>query len=177
MAQLIIDGYNLIRRSGELSTIEAKNFEQGRLALVQKLSAYKELTGHKITVVFDASRTENSSVEEDRISGIKILYSEGGQTADEVIINIANKIRDQAIVVSSDNEIIRAAKTAGCAHLGAGEFEKKLDKALMYAGSSDPERDKGYKKSIHKRWITKKKGPSKRLPKAKRKAMTKLKNL
>lgn len=179
MAHIIIDGYNLIRRSRSLSRAEAIDLEHGRLALVKKLAAYRQIKGHTITVVFDASETLNLSVEEDRIAGIRILYSQGGQTADAVIINLARQLKNQAIVVSSDNEILHAAKRAGCGILQAEEFERKLDAAGAYGGTPLPGtgRDKSDEnRPLNKRWITMKKGPAKRLPKAKRRALSRLRD-
>ena len=180
MAHILIDGYNLIRQSASLSRAEAIDLEHGRLALLKKLIAYKQLKGHAITVVFDASETLNLTVTEDRVAGIRILYSEGGQTADEVIIDMARKLRDQAIVVSSDNEILHAARQAGCAILTAEEFERKLNAlgAVREPPLPETDRDRSDKNhSLNKRWITMKKGPSKRLPKAKRRAMIRLRDL
>ena len=176
MVHLVIDGYNLIRQSIPLSHAEAINLEQGRLALLKKLAAYRQMKHHAITVVFDASETLNLSVEEDRFAGIRIFYSKGGQTADSVIIDMARQLRDQAIVVSSDNEILHAAKQAGCAILEAGEFERKLNEALLYSDSG-PKVDQKGRQPLNKRWVTMKKGPSKRLPKAKRRAMARLRNI
>lgn len=177
MICIIIDGYNLIRRSRFLSSAEAIDLEHGRLALLKKLAAYRQMKHHAITVVFDASETLNLSVEEDRYAGIRILYSEGGQTADAVIIDLARKLKNQAIVVSSDNEILRAAQSAGCAILQAEEFERKLNEALLY-GETGPKMDQEERKlPLNKRWVTMKKGPSKRLPKAKRRAMARLRDL
>lgn len=177
MAHLIIDGYNLIRSSTTLTLIESKNFEQGRLALIQKLAAYKKLKNHQITVVFDAGSTFNRSIEKETVGGIQILYTEGSQTADEVIIQMAQQLRDGVLIVSSDNEIIHAAKKAGCAVLQSDEFEKRLNEALLYDRHMTSQPLEEEKKPLHKRWITQKKGPSKRLPKEKRKALAKLKDL
>lgn len=172
MANIIIDGYNLIRRSTVLSAIEAASFERGRLELIRKLALYRQAKNHSITVVFDAGASDNISIERDRLSGINILYSEMGQTADEVIISLARKLKNQAIVVSSDNEIRHAAKSAGCGILGSDEFEDMLNNQDIFRHERDePSRP------LHKRWMTKKKGASHKLPKAKRRAYAKLRGV
>lgn len=176
MATILIDGYNLIRRSQVLSEIDSRDLERGRLALVKKLSEYKKITGHKITVVFDATATDNYRVEGEKMAGINILYSAGGQTADEVIIDLVRKYRQQLIVVSSDNQIIHAAQATGCGVLGVSEFENKINQAVLF-GTSMPTEENEDKKPIHKRWITKKKGNPKKLPKSKRKALAGLEKL
>ncbi|MBI2338936.1 MAG: NYN domain-containing protein [Deltaproteobacteria bacterium] len=184
MAHIIIDGYNLIRRSHSLSRAEAVDLERGRLELLKKLAAWRQTKHHAVTVVFDAGETLNLSVEEDRFAGIRILYSKGGQTADSVMIDLARKLREQAIVVSSDNEILQAAKRSGCSFLLAEEFERKLNAVGASANKSwrtplpETDRDRpDENRPLNKRWMTMKKGPAKRLPKAKRRAMARLRDL
>ncbi|MEN8246931.1 MAG: NYN domain-containing protein [Thermodesulfobacteriota bacterium] len=50
---IIIDGYNLIRQSPELSYLDRQDLQQGREALLGMLAAYKKIKHHQITVVFD----------------------------------------------------------------------------------------------------------------------------
>lgn len=146
------------------------------MALIRKLAEYKKIKGHAVTVVFDAALTDNLTVEEDRIAGIRILYSEGGQTADEVIIKLAQELKDKAVVVSSDRAILQAARMAGSAVMESEAFEKKLNEVARYGG--EPPVEAVHEPPLpHKRWITMKKGPAKRLPKAKRRALTKLRDI
>jgi len=174
MTHILIDGYNLIRRSKTLSQIDALDLQKGREALVQKLAAYKKLKGHRITVVFDAAQTDNINIGQEKISGIHLLYSMQGQSADAVIIDLCHQLRDKVIVVSSDREIQHAAKQAGAALMEAHEFEQKMDEAAFYDYKGIDEKNEEPPRPIHKRWLTKKKGPAKRLPKEKRRAAKKL---
>lgn len=190
MANIVIDGYNLIRQSPSLSQIEANNFEMGRTSLVRKLSEYKKLKGHQITVVFDAADTDNLTLEEYRQAGIRIIFSEMHQKADEVIIRMARNLGGGVIVVSSDREILTAAQRAGCGVMTSGEFERVLNNVganLVFApgqsqgsplhGNMFKPEDDEETRPINKRWITQKKGPSHRLPKAKRRAYAKLRGI
>lgn len=175
MSYIIIDGYNLIRRSPTLSTFDAVDIERGRAKLLQKLSLYRQMSGNQITVVFDANKTSHFSVEKEKMGEIQVVFTKGGQTADEIIIQLARRYKGQVIVVSSDNEIIHASHAAGCGILGSEEFEKIINKASIYEGTSDViDRDKPSPRPVHKRWITKKRGNPKKLPKAKRKALARL---
>lgn len=177
MAHILIDGYNLIRSSDSLIKMESASLEKGRLALIRRLAAYKKLKGHTITVVFDAALTDNVTVEEDRMYGIRILYSEMGQTADTVIMKLVRQLRDKVLVVSSDREILQAAKMAGAGMIQSEDFEKKLNEAVMYGETLPGVGATAKSPPAHKRWITMKKGPAKRLPKAKRKALSKLRDI
>ena len=157
---IIIDGYNLIRQSGYLGSLESRNIQAGRDALVEMLTAYRRVKRHNITVVFDGSSASCDCPSSDRVQGVSIVFSRCGELADTVIKRMASKEREKAIVVSSDQDIIRHSVAFGCATLSSPVFEQKLMMASqMKAGEPDNDSDGG--------WIptTRKKGPSRRLPK------------
>jgi hypothetical protein len=54
--EIIIDGYNLIRKFPPLSRVEAQNFSRGREVLLEWLTEYRRQKPHPITVVFDGVR-------------------------------------------------------------------------------------------------------------------------
>ena len=172
MSLIIVDGYNLIRQSRVFSDIEDRNFEKGRTALVQALSAYKNDRPHRIVVVFDAWNTDWQHRGADRIGGVEILYSRSGETADEVILELLGHEKGDIIVVSSDRQIADGARRAGHLVMAAPDFEQTMRQALYQAGepSEAPEPVRG-------RLTTEKKGPSRRLPKAKRRAIERTRKL
>ena len=160
---IIIDGYNLIRQSGNLSRLDLQDIQFGRQALIDMLAAYKKIKAHRITVVFDGTRAPRFSQQRDRQKGIDIIFSHSGQSADAVIKKMARREKQQALVVSSDRDIVRSAASSGAATISALEFEEKLTMATHMDGSA-PGRDD------HDGWkpTTKKKGPRRRLPKRQR---------
>ena len=86
---IIIDGYNMIRQSPALSTIERQDLQLGREALVDSVAEYKRIKKHKITIVFDGTRAHLLSNRHDTIKGIMIKFSNPGETADTEIKRIA----------------------------------------------------------------------------------------
>ena len=160
---IIIDGYNLIRQSEYLSNLDLQDIQFGRQALVDMLAVYKKIKAHRITVVFDGTRAPQFSQQRNRRKGISIIFSRNGQSADAVIKKMANREKQQAVVVSSDQEIVRSAASSGAATISAPDFEIKLTMAAGMAGT-EPNRDD------HNGWnpTTKKKGPGKRLSKRQR---------
>jgi len=160
---IIIDGYNLIRQSGYLSNLDLQDIQFGRQALVDMLAAYKKIKAHRITVVFDGTRAPQFSQQRHRQKGISIIFSHNGESADAVIKKMADRERQQALVVSSDQDIVRSAGSSGAATISALDFESKLTMAAGMGGTG-PNRDD------HSGWkpTTKKKGPSKRLSKRQR---------
>ncbi|MGD2014277.1 MAG: NYN domain-containing protein, partial [Desulfobacterales bacterium] len=123
---IIIDGYNLIRQSKRLSNLDLQDIQLGRDALIDMLSAYKKVKAHRITVVFDGTRTPLFSQQRNRLKGITVIFSHKGESADTVIKKMARKERQAALVVSSDQDIVQSAAASGTATVSANDFENKL---------------------------------------------------
>jgi predicted RNA-binding protein with PIN domain len=166
---IIIDGYNVIRQSANLSVLDLQDIQLGRQALVDMLATYKKIKAHRITVVFDGTRAPQFSRLQDRQKGIAIIFSHNGESADAVIKKMADREKQKALVVSSDQEIVRSAASSGAATISALEFENKLTMSAHMAGM-EPDRDdyEGWKPT------TKKKGPARRLSKRQRKNRAKI---
>jgi predicted RNA-binding protein with PIN domain len=157
---IIIDGYNLVRRSEELSRIDRIDIARGREALIEKLAAYRRLKPHRITVVFDGAGAPALSPGRDRAKGIGIVFSRGGESADAVIARMARQERATALVVSSDLAVVRSAQACGAAVIDSAEFEARLAMASALDGSDPAEA------APHERRVsTRKKGEGRRLPK------------
>jgi uncharacterized protein len=171
---IIIDGYNLIRQSATLKHIDKKDLQLGRDALMDKLSVYKRLKGHMITVVFDGSPQYSHFASAQQEKGIRIQFSKYGESADTVIKRMASREREKALVVSSDNDICNFCASAGAAVISAGEFEEKMDLAAMMDIKGQAA-ESGNKNG----WAatTKKKGEGKKLPKKARRNQKKLMKL
>ena len=171
---IIIDGYNLIRQSDSLRHQEKQSLEAGRRALTHKLSEYKRKKGHKITVVFDGWETGSAQEERDRQENISIIYSRRGEKADDVIKRLADSSPEETIVISSDREIASYVTRHGKTALASSEFEMLMYKASTESTISDFADEKEDDENYHH---SSKKGPAKRLPRARRHAQTKIKKL
>jgi uncharacterized protein len=169
---IIIDGYNLIRSSSSLSTLDQQDIQLGREALLDSLSSYKRIKHHMITVVFDGTHAPHLSQHKDRVKGIKVKFSRSGETADTVIKRMAARDREKALVVSSDMDIVNFAASMGAATISSPAFEEKITMAVYMDTKGEVEENQGG-------WVptTKKKGPSRRLSKRKRRNRIKIKKL
>ena len=161
---IIIDGYNLIRQSAELSRLDRRDLQEGREALLDLLAAYKKIKRHQITVVFDGTDDYSLYRQRDQSKGIRMLFSRRGETADTVIKRMAAREREKALVVSSDRDVADFAASQKAATMGSLDFMEKLS---MAAWSDE--------KGIHPDdemtgWnpTTRKKGPRRRLSKKER---------
>ena len=169
---IIIDGYNLIRQSNELSALDMQDIQLGREALLDSLSAYKRIKHHKISVVFDGQNAPSFLQHADRVKGIEIKFSRHGETADMVIKRMAAKEKEEAIIVSSDRDIVDFAAAQGAATISSNFFEEKIALATISNPYIKDDTDRNG-------WIptTRKKGPKRRLPRKKRQNMTKTRKL
>ena len=166
---LVIDGYNLLHNTPELAPAEARG--QGRAALLKALKLYRAKRGHKLTVVFDggpdAAPTRASE------SGVPVVYAGAEQSADDVIAELAAKHGPGVTIISDDRELAQRCAAAGSEVIASWEFAGRLMQAAQgrVEGLEAPGDDQ--------RWdfTTKKKGPSKRLPKSKRRKAKKMKRL
>jgi predicted RNA-binding protein with PIN domain len=166
---IIIDGYNLIRQSNTFSVIDRQDIQLGREALLDTLIAYQKIKRHMITVVFDGTNAPPFSHRKNQVQGIQVKYSRSGEVADTVIKRMVNREKEKALVVSSDLDIVNFAAAKGAATISSSEFEEIISQALYME-------IKGVEFKDESGWAptTKKKGPSKRLPKRKRRNKSKI---
>ena len=157
--RLIIDGYNLIHAGGGL-------FEPGadgeqREALAEILRIYRKNRKHKITVVFDGGLEPSGS--RLILKGIPVVFSGSARSADDVIADMAAKGGSGLTVITDDRELAGRCRSKGAEVIGSGLFAGKLMEAAMGAGHAPAEEDEDF-------WdfTTRKKGPSRRAPKARR---------
>lgn len=127
--KLLIDGYNVIKQSPSLRQFDALDLEKGRVALLEKLAAYRTVRGHKITVVFDGWGSSHLGSRDMSQGGITVVFTKKGETADEWIIRRLGELREGA-VVTSDRGIRGHAERVGVPSISSGEFERKMDEAF-----------------------------------------------
>ena len=129
--QIIIDGYNFIgKQRGLLGDIERKREE-----LIRTLSQYRKTRGFSITVVFDGWGSGWDTQHGDIREGVRVVFSQQGEKADDVICRMAGELGERCLVVSSDREIQRSVHAAGGVTIEVEEFAEKLSGALRLTQS------------------------------------------
>ncbi len=142
--------------------------------MIHHLAAYKRARGHEITVVFDGWRSGNLTQNQQWERGILVVYSRRDERADEVIKRMAKRFGHGAVVVTSDREVAHFAETFGATAVSSEEFEGRMGMAVVTEERmTDLEEAEG---GIRRKG-TKKKGPAKRPPKSRRRAIERLKKL
>lgn len=157
---LVIDGYNLIHASPDFLNADQKGEPQQ--ALTSALKIYRAQKKHRITVVFDGGPSAQPS--RASMNGIPLVYAGAELSADDVIAKMARKQGAGITVITDDRELAGRCGKHGSQVIGSREFAAALLETAMFEGAGlDSGGDQGWNFS------TKKKGPSRRLPKAKRK--------
>jgi len=172
---LIIDGYNFIRQSPELREYEREDLDKGREMLLRQLSTYQRIKRNAITVVFDGWIEGALTEERDRVGKIQVIFSRRGEKADEVIRRLASQYREKAVVVTSDGDLGYSCRREGCEVITSQEFMTRVEIAHYVDMKGEVEEDNLY--GMPQRGSTKKKGPSRRLPKFQRRRHKVLKKL
>jgi predicted RNA-binding protein with PIN domain len=165
---IIVDGYNVIRQWPRLAGLDRADLQSGREALLAELQAYRRARGHRITVVFDGRDQGGFSEGAETAGGIAIRYSKRGESADAVIVRLAAEGGEGAVVVSSDQGVQAGARRHGAITLRATEFIARVGASHLASMKGDEEEDRPVKPG---------KGAARRLPKAERRRLQRLKDL
>jgi uncharacterized protein len=86
---LIVDGHSIIFAWPELLELHQRNTAAARDNLVRTLTAYQDVSGTHVVVVFDGRGSMVNKIEEP--GGIQIFYSNAGRTADEIVERLVAK--------------------------------------------------------------------------------------
>ncbi len=172
--EIIIDGYNLLFGSSNFSARQEELLENARNRLIEKLNQYKRERNISILIVFDGWKGGFHTQSQDMVKGIKIIYSELGVKADDVIKQIIEDSAKEIIVVSSDREIRDFAASHNIVSLSSSEFEKKIEQSSYLHRKGALAKEYNYQE---KRLSTNKKGNPKKLSKSERKRRAKLNRL
>jgi len=122
LVRILIDGYNLIHawqrypKFGdkqiysllhnwpELAPGKERLSAAARDALVEKLTHYRDAIGTPISIFFDGSFPRGGGPKQHSSPEVEVLFSSGGQTADDLIERAAHRFQDygEVLVVTDD---------------------------------------------------------------------------
>ena len=122
--QWLVDGYNVIRREPDLAGAEERGLHAGRAALLRMVGDAARRSGERFTVVFDGAPTGAPSASPGQV---EVVFSRPPQKADDVLMSLARRLREAAVVVTSDRAVQDAARRAGSTAVTAEDFVAALD--------------------------------------------------
>ncbi len=123
---LILDGYNLIGALGRYQ--EVGDFAAARELLTNDTLKASGWTGQEIVLVYDAHRSPEAERTELMAGGaVRVIYSAPGQSADDVIERLLDKLPGPSTVYTGDFALQRTALARGAARATPREFGDLLD--------------------------------------------------
>ena len=104
LVRILVDGYSLLHGWPELAAGRARHSASARDELIAQLTRYQDASGTPVTVVFDGNGTVKKGSPDEFARRVEVLYSGGGQTADDLIERAAFRFQDygEVLVVTDD---------------------------------------------------------------------------
>ena len=123
---LIIDGYNMIGQSQELSRIAQDNLEEAREQLLIAIANYNAVIADEVVCVFDAYE-QSGAPTEYMYHGVKTIFTKEKETADSYIERyVYDKHTRHITVVTSDMSEQHAIFGAGAYRVSSREMWRDL---------------------------------------------------
>lgn len=126
---LFVDGYNIINAWDKLSDLSKLSLDTARNELIDIMAEYQAYTGIKVVIVFDAYQVKGSSLKEETIKGVKVVYTKERETADHYIeksIDTMGK-RKKVKVATSDRIVQQIVLGRGGTRISARELDLEID--------------------------------------------------
>jgi len=127
---ILIDGYNVIRKTPGLLAAERGSLAAGREALLARVAATYRHTPHRVVVVFDGDGPAASvSPLSGRARG-QVIFTARGESADAMLSRLAHDAEadgERAVVVSEDLEVRLGAASAGATAALPQELSGRLN--------------------------------------------------
>ena len=92
LVRILVDGYSLLHNWLELAPGQPRHSAAARDELIRRLTLYQDAVATPITIFFDGNAPRGSRLSPElSSSGVEVLYSHSGQTADQLIERAAHR--------------------------------------------------------------------------------------
>ena len=129
MIDILVDGYNVIKRAPSFQAARVQSLAAARAQLITLLVNRYRHTPHQVIVVFDGDMAFEQISHDRRI---RIIYSRYGETADSVIARLAGEARNAGRPVeiySDDLEVRQSVTLQGGKAQTSNELERQVHAA------------------------------------------------
>ncbi|MBO5623267.1 MAG: NYN domain-containing protein, partial [Butyrivibrio sp.] len=127
---LLVDGYNIIYASKELSQLAATDLKAARDALIDTLHNFQGFRREKVLLVFDAYRVPGGKEHVEEKGKLVIIYTKEAETADQYIEKAAHEISKKYRVTVATSDAIEQVIVmgSGAMRLSARDFWLEVDR-------------------------------------------------
>ena len=155
-----MDGYSLSHHWKDLEPGKPRFSEAVRNSLIKIMRQFQDAHGVPLTLVFDASsvaKSKRSSAVEPNTRNFEIIYSEPGQSADEVIERVTHRLSSYGpvVAVTNDRAEQETVRAMGGHAVQCEEFLIQVKRAISSQKSKISEHNRkevaSFKQSVKKR--------------------------
>ena len=132
LVRILVDGYSLLHNWPELAPGEPRHSARAREDLVQILTQYHDATGEPVTIFFDGSGAPPNVPKNESSRAVEVLFSQAGQTADDMIERAAHRFQSygEVLVVTNDHDERDTVIGFGGAAASCENFIRTVENAL-----------------------------------------------
>lgn len=132
LARILVDGYSLLHHWQALAPGRPRHAAAAREELVHVLTLYYDACGTPLTIVFDGSGPKRGADETPSTPEVEILFSRGGQTADQIIERAAHRLQPygEVLVVTDDIAERDTVMNMGSMAASCENFVRTVESAL-----------------------------------------------
>jgi predicted RNA-binding protein with PIN domain len=125
---LLVDGYNIIYASKELSDLAKTDLKAARDSLIDTLINFQGFRRERVLLVFDAYKVPGGKEHVEDRSGLLIIYTKEAETADQYIEKAAHEIsRKYRVTVATSDAIEQViVMGSGAIRLSARDFWEEI---------------------------------------------------
>ena len=127
---LLVDGYNIIYASQELSDLARTDLKAARDSLIDTLCNFQGFRRERVILVFDAYRVPGGREHLEMKDDLAIIYTKEAETADQYIEKAAHEIakKYKVTVATSDNIEQVIVMGSGAIRLSARDFWLEVER-------------------------------------------------
>lgn len=125
---LLVDGYNIINAWDILKDAQKISLETARTKLVEIMADYSAQMGIQVVIVFDAHQVKSIRRTSYNISGVEVIFTKEGETADHYIEKVVEAIGrvEKVRVATSDWVEQQIVLARGAARISARELYNEV---------------------------------------------------
>src|SRR5215813_11956308 len=105
LVRILIDGYSLLHSWPELAPGRPRHSAAARDELIRQLTLYRDAVGTPITIFFDGSGAPSGTPPAHSSPELEVLYSQAGQTADQMIERAAHRFAQYGEVLAVTDDL------------------------------------------------------------------------
>ena len=113
LVRILVDGYSLLHSWPELAEGAPRHSEAAREALTELLTQFQDASGTPVTIFFDGRGRRKTKPKNAAGKSVEVLFSNAGQTADELIERAALRFQPYGEVLVVTNDFAERATVSG----------------------------------------------------------------